>query len=102
MVADIRDYVEDSEGSVFTLAVKGKAGAGKSLFARCLVIEVLKDQREILGNYNQERRRNNSNKYFSRDMTFEVIVSVCNPEVAKQFLGVWTPVLRKMLLMLAV
>lgn len=43
MVTDIREYVEDSEGSVFTLAVKGKAGAGKSLFARCLVIEVLKD-----------------------------------------------------------
>ena len=35
-------------------------------------------------------------------MTFEVIVSVCNPEVAKQFLGLWTPILRKMLLMLAV
>jgi len=43
MVTDIREYVEESEGSVFTLAVKGKAGAGKSLFARCLVIEVLKD-----------------------------------------------------------
>lgn len=43
MVADIREYAEDSEGSIFALAVKGKAGAGKSLFSRCLVIEVLKD-----------------------------------------------------------
>jgi len=34
-------------------------------------------------------------------MTFEVIVSACNPEVAKQFLGLWSPSLRKMLLMLA-
>lgn len=41
------------------------------------------------------------NKYYPRDMTFEVIVSTCNPEVAKHFLGIWMPVLRKMLLMLA-
>lgn len=34
-------------------------------------------------------------------MTFEVVVSACNPEVAKQFLGLWSPILRKMLLMLA-
>ena len=34
-------------------------------------------------------------------MVFEYIVSTCNPETAKVFLGVWVSVLRAMMLHLA-
>jgi hypothetical protein len=37
------------------------------------------------------------NKYYPKTISFEVIVSSCNPEVAKRFVGIWVPVLRKML-----
>jgi hypothetical protein len=37
------------------------------------------------------------NKYYPKTISFEIIVSSCNPEVAKRFVGIWVPVLRKML-----
>ena len=101
MLEDIRNYSLDSEDSVWTVALKGKPGSGKSLFARCLLIEVLKNQKQILSTKNRERQEEYKNKYFPRDLTFEFIVSTCNPEIAKKFVGVWIPILRKVLLMLA-
>jgi hypothetical protein len=46
---DISNYVLAPDESVWTLAIKGRAGSGKSLFARCLLIDVIKNQTAILG-----------------------------------------------------
>jgi hypothetical protein len=43
-----------------------------------------------------------STKYLPKTMTFEFIVSSCNAEVAKRFIGAWIPVLRTMLEVMAV
>lgn len=45
---DITEYTYQPEDHVWTLSIKGRPGSGKSLFARCLLIEVIKHQGEIL------------------------------------------------------
>ena len=42
------------------------------------------------------------NKYYAKNLTFEFVVSSCNTEIAKRFIGVWIPVLRMMLEVLSV
>lgn len=92
---DITNYTMAPEDSVWTLAIKGKPGSGKSLFARCLLIDVIKNHQRILSpRYNSILVKN---KYFAKSLQFEYIVSSCNPEVAKRFVGIWLPVLRRML-----
>jgi ABC-type histidine transport system ATPase subunit len=41
---DIAEYSISSEETVWALAIKGSSGSGKSLFVRCLLIEVIKKQ----------------------------------------------------------
>jgi len=64
MVDDIKEYSLDSDDGIWTVALKGKPGAGKSLFARCLVIETLKKQKEILSDQNRIRMELDRNKYY--------------------------------------
>ena len=87
---------------MWALAIKGPAGSGKSLFIRCLLIEVIKAQNQILAEKNKQMVEQAQNKYYAKNMTFEFVVSSCNPEIAKRFIGVWIPVLRMMLEILSV
>jgi ABC-type polar amino acid transport system ATPase subunit len=50
---DIAEYSISSEETVWALAIKGASGSGKSLFVRCLLIEVIKKQAQILANKNK-------------------------------------------------
>jgi ABC-type histidine transport system ATPase subunit len=50
---DIAEYSISSEETVWALAIKGSSGSGKSLFVRCLLIEVIKKQAQILANKNK-------------------------------------------------
>lgn len=87
---------------MWALAIKGPPGSGKSLFARCLLIEVIKNQTKILAERNKQMLEQAQYKYFTKHMTFEFIVSSCNAEFAKRFLGAWVPILRTMLEVLSV
>jgi hypothetical protein len=42
------------------------------------------------------------NKYYAKNMTFEFVVSSCNAEIGKRFIGIWVPILRAMLEVLSV
>ena len=87
---------------MWALAIKGPAGSGKSLFMRCLLIEVIKTQNQILAEKNRQMVEQAQNKYYAKNMSFEFVVSSCNPEIAKRFIGVWIPVLRMMLEVMSV
>lgn len=43
IIEDLKMYTLNTEEHVWALAVKGKAGTGKSLFVRCLLAEVIKN-----------------------------------------------------------
>ena len=43
-----------------------------------------------------------NSKYLAKTMTFEFIVSSCNAEIAKRFIGPWIPILRTILEVMAV
>ena len=64
MVEDIKEYSLESEDGIWTVALKGKPGSGKSLFARCLLIETLKKEKEILAQQNKVRLELNRNKFY--------------------------------------
>jgi hypothetical protein len=51
----------------------------------------------MLAKRNKDRQEEDSRKFFPKDLTFEFMVSSCNPEIAKRFVGPWIPILRKML-----
>jgi len=58
ILEDISLYAVEPEDNVWVLAVKGAVGAGKSLFARNLVQQVLEKQKEILKNRNAKPKEN--------------------------------------------
>ena len=99
---DIAEYCISSEETVWALAIKGASGSGKSLFVRCLLIEVIKKQAQILANVNKQIVNQAKNQYYAKSITFEFIVSSCNAEIAKRFIGPWIPILRTMLEVMAV
>jgi hypothetical protein len=47
-------------------------------------------------------RATSGERRYPKEMTFEFVVSTCNAEIAKRFVGVWIPVLRMMLEILSV
>ncbi len=53
IAVDIADYSVSQEDTVWTLGIKGPAGSGKSLFVRCLLIEVIKKQTQIMAGINK-------------------------------------------------
>jgi len=48
IAGDITDYVSDPEDRMWMLAIKGEAGAGKSLFARALLSTICHQERTIV------------------------------------------------------
>ena len=102
IAADIAEYSVSQEDTVWALGIKGPSGSGKSLFVRCLLIEVIKKQTQIMANINKQMKEKASSKYLPKTMTFEFIVSSSNAEIAKRFIGAWIPVLRTILEVTAV
>ena len=47
-------------------------------------------------------KANSGERRYPKEISFEFVVSNCNAEIAKRFIGVWIPVLRTMLEVLSV
>lgn len=78
------------------MAIKGDPGSGKSLFARNLLHSVSHNEASICRARNIAIEQQASERYASR-IQLKYIVSSCNAELAKKFLGIWIPVLREMM-----
>ena len=63
---------------------------------------MIKKQAQILANKNKQIVNQAKNQYYAKTITFEFIVSSCNAEIAKRFIGPWIPILRTMLEVMAV
>ena len=69
----------------WSLAVRGTAGAGKSLFARKLLLETSKKEKQILKSLKKQH---------TLEYHFEYLVSSCTTNIGMKFLGVWRVFLR--------
>lgn len=77
ILEDISIYAADSDDNVWVLAIKGAVGAGKSLFARNLVQQVIEKQKEILKSRNEKPQENGE----ASDVQFKIILTSCNAVV---------------------
>jgi hypothetical protein len=48
IINDISDYAAKPESSTWNLAIKGEPGAGKTLFVRALLSQLIANERKIL------------------------------------------------------
>jgi len=53
IASDIAEYSTSTDDTVWSLAVKGPPGSGKSLFTRALLIEVISSSAKILAERNR-------------------------------------------------